>query len=192
MQRIPHHSPAHLFLDWYPFVTKPWTMDRIGTDLDPKMTNETRCQGRFIYRDIISCEVKPLPVESYNHKLHYSEEKPFYEMKNDGSGLPYSNILDMRSDKIKNFLSVQNLPGVRDMYVVQYEYLLKMGTSDLINKISKITGIEPKCTPYGPQIRRARNTSDEFIQYITDHINWDIEQLIGYEPREIGTIETKN
>jgi hypothetical protein len=197
MEHVPHHSPNHLRTrkgasvhaqdavnDWRTFLTKTWTMDRVGEDLllDP---NNATCQEDFHYRDIISCVKEPLPEAYYNWTNRYSEHQPFYEMRNDGSGLPYDNILELRTDKIRNFLSTANYPGVADAWVIQYEYLLSSGTASLVQKVSEWTGIEPKCDPIPPQNRKQKKTrhiSQEFAAHVRKHLNWTVESWIGYEP----------
>lgn len=105
MERVPHHSPAHIRTlanattdsphaenDWRIFLTKPWTMERVGTDVGRRP--DERCQEGFVARDIISCDVRPLPSSHYKHKIRYSENEPFYEMRNDGSGLPVRMVIE--------------------------------------------------------------------------------------------------
>jgi hypothetical protein len=195
MEHVPHHSPAHLRTnwnssllsthadnDWYTFLTKPWTMERIGSDRfiqDPM----TKCQEDYLFRDIISCEEEPLPRSYYNHTLRYSEHQPFYEMRNDGSGLPYANILELRSDKIRNILSVVNYQGVADAWVVQYEYLLSKGTDELLTKVEQWTGLKRQCQAIDPQNRKqkqSRLVSADFAAHVRQHLNWTVEQWIGY------------
>ncbi len=197
MQHVPHHSPAHLSTetdhDWKVFLTKPWTMERIGSDLWPNRTTTAtpvdapakRCQEDFLYRDIISCDIEPLPHEAYNHTIRYSEHQPFYEMRNDGSGLPYDNLLEMRTDKIRNFLGTANYKGVADLWVIQYEYLVHQGTAQLLKRIQEYTGIEPKCDPKPPQVRvpkKSRILPVAMAQHIRMHLNWTVEHWIGFEP----------
>jgi hypothetical protein len=188
MQRVPHHSPSHLKLDWYPFLTTPWTTPRLGDDIEMGKTitkenndtDTTPCQQNFIYQDIVSCVKHPLPPESYGHKLRFSEDTPFYEMKPNSNGEPFANIMEMRTAKIKNFLSVQEYPGVAAVWAVQYEYLLQRGTQHLLDRVSEWTGIEPKCEAYEPQLRRERPFEAGFVKHITDNIDWETEAKIGY------------
>ena len=192
MQRVPHHSPAHLSTEvnhsWEVFLTKPWTMKRIGSDLWPNRTSDEEspakeCQQRFHYRDIISCDVEPLPHEAYKHTIRYSEHQPFYEMRNDGSGEPYANLLEMRTDKIRNFLSVVDYEGVADVWVLQYEYLVHKGTQNLIDRVAEWTGIEPKCQAKGTQVRKPKNTRilpTDMARHIRENLDWDMERSIGY------------
>jgi hypothetical protein len=183
MQHVPHHAPRHYNLSWKEFLTTPWTMPRIGSDLT--ITNPmTKCQEDFFYKDIISCAIEPLPKESYDHVLRYSEHQPFYEMNMDGSGQPYDNILQFRSDKIVNMLSVKHYEGVADVWVLQYEYLLAKGTAHLIHTLQEVTGITAKCTPFPRQYRPSRPVTKAFAKYVNRHLNWTTEALIGYATDE--------
>eukprot|EP00980_Cylindrotheca_fusiformis_P004876 scaffold1036_cov93-Cylindrotheca_fusiformis.AAC.9 len=179
MQKVPHHSPVHVKYrnDWKKFLSTKWTMERIGTDRWPNQTEP--CQQFFDWKDIRSCQIMPLPQESYS-KIEYSNDKPFYEMRNDGSGEPYDNIMDMRSDKIRNFLSVKSYEGVADAWYIRYEHLLRQGTKEMIDNIAKITRVEPKCKPFPAQNRRSRPIEPEMVEYINTHLNWTVEDMIGY------------
>jgi len=195
MEHVPHHSPAHMRTqdnailesrnaenDWHVFLTKPWTMPRVGKDLE-LLGNET-CQDDFPYRDIISCVLEPLPLSYYNHTLRYSEHQPFYEMRNDGSGEPYANILELRTDKIRNFLTVATYPGVADVWVVQYEYLVNKGTDQLLKRIEEWTGVQPNCSAKPPQNRKQKKSrviTKEFAAHIRKNLNWTVEEWIGYQ-----------
>lgn len=186
MQHVPHHSPAHLPFRgdhlWKEFLTTPWTMERIGTDRFNNLTEP--CQEHFDYRDIVSCAVEPVSKDYYKNKIMYSEHQPFYEMRNDGSGEPYDSIMDMRTDKIRNFLSIKEYEGVADVWVVQYEYLLTKGTAGLIQQVADWTGIEPQCEPKPPQHRRNRPVEKDMAEFIKDNLNWTVESWIGYGPHE--------
>ena len=197
MQHVPHHSPAHLRTngastdsksaenDWEIFLSKTWTTNRTGEDLKIVDKNNTICQEDFKYNDIVSCVVEPLPHSAYPYTIRYSEHQPFYEMRNDGSGLPYDNIMEMRTDKISNFLTVANYKGIADLWVLQYEYLLLKGTQHLIDRIEKWTGIQPQCQAIPPQVRKpkaSRVLDPDMAQYIRKHLNWTVEGWIGYEP----------
>ena len=184
MQHVPHHSPAHLrFRDdqyWKEFLTTEWTMERVGTD---RYDNHTICQEHFEWKDIVSCSVEPLPKSSYP-KLQYSNHQPFYEMRNDGSGKPYPNIMELRTDKIRNFLSVRDYEGIADVWAVQYEYLLTKGTQELIDQVAEWTGITPQCKTFGPQQRRNRPVEKDMADFIKANLNWTVESWIGYGPHQ--------
>ena len=178
--------------DWQIFLTKEWTMERVGEDLEVREQARRKgindeslipCQEDFTYRDIVSCVKEPLPHSNYNHTIRYSEHQPFYEMRNDGSGLPYANILELRSDKIRNFLSVRKFPNVADVWAVQYEYLLRTGTQNLLRRIQQWTGVVPDCQPHPTQVRQPKKTrfvTPEFAKHVRLHLNWTVEAMIGY------------
>ena len=88
----------------------------------------TTCQQGFRYNEIVSCNKEPLPPEAYNGYFYCSRHQPFYELKQDGSGMPFENIMEMRSAKIRNFLETRDYPMVIDFMSVQYEKLLALGT----------------------------------------------------------------
>mmetsp|Transcript_26192 Transcript_26192/g.29935 ORF Transcript_26192/g.29935 Transcript_26192/m.29935 type:complete len:348 (-) Transcript_26192:220-1263(-) len=183
MRSKPHHAPMHMFIkNWKEFVTKKWSMDRVGKDL--KMTEDEKnlqlCQENFLYRDIISCHTRPYPPNAFN-KTHYSEHQPFYEMRYDGSGLPFDNILELRAAKIRNFMSVINFNGVKDVWIIQYENLVSKGTNDLIKSIEAASGVSARCSPSPPQSdRKKRKLKKEFMDYLMQNLDWEAENLVGY------------
>jgi hypothetical protein len=179
MRNVPHHCPAHMFMHWSEFLTKPWTTERIGLDLEITDDNAP-CQMDFRFNEIVSCNYEPLPHAAYKHKLRYSEHQPIYELRQDGSGLPFSNIMEMRAAKIRNFLEVKDYVGVADLWTAQYEYLLAKGTKGMLDKISEWTGVPYKCDPFPPQNRRKRKLSKRFAKYVNEHLDWTAEGLIGY------------
>lgn len=199
MRARPHHASEHIHLGWEEFVTKPWTMERVGFDLN--MTEDEKndpkaCQEDFMYRDIISCHVRPYPKGSFE-KTYMSNHQPFYEMRNDGSGDPFKNILEMRAAKNLNFLSVKDYRAVKELWLIQYEALSEGGTAEVIRDIEKMTGATAKCRAYPPQNRKRRNISKDEIKYIEEHVSWEAENAIGYsktglrKPKHNSTIYRK-
>jgi hypothetical protein len=187
MQHVPHHSPTHLPFRadryWKEFLTTEWTMERVGSDRWDNLTEP--CQEHFDWKDIISCPVEPLPKSHYK-KLEYSNHQPMYEMRTDGSGEPYANIMEMRADKIRNFLSIRDYEGIADVWVVQYEYLLTKGTQELVDQVAKWTGVEAKCKPMPPQQRRNRPVEKEMADFIRENLNWTTESWVGYGPHGVN------
>ena len=158
-------------------------MERYGADL--LLNGDETCQEEFLYRDIVSCVEDPLPEDSYQHTLRYSENQPFYEMRDDGSGLPYDNILELRTDKIRNFMNTINYNGVADVWTLQYEYLVSEGTQHLLDRITEMTGVPANCKAIPPQVRKpkaSRMIRADFAAHIRQNINWTVESWIGYTP----------
>ena len=152
-------------------------MERIGKDLNT--SHDARCQQDFGYNEIVSCHPEPLPRDSYQD-IRCSRHQPFYELKQDGSGLPFANIMEMRAAKIHNFLDTRNYPGVADVWPVQYEYLLSRGTKEMLDKVSEATGVPYTCDPFPIQNRSKRTLSKQFVNHVNEHLDWSAEGLIGY------------
>lgn len=194
MKAVPHHASVHIDLPWKTFVTKEWTMERMFKDEAWKnhqlnVNNETGriCQEQFHYHEVVSCLTRPYPVGYWGpHRKHrFSQHQPFYEMRvNNPRGIPYKNILEMRADKIRNFLESAEYSNVRGFWHYRYESLLKQGTKELIEKIERATGAKrhpDQCNIYEPQNRRQRAMNPEFIDYMSDHVDWKAEAMIGYK-----------
>lgn len=185
MHQVPHHAPNHIDLPWKEFVTRKWTMERIGKDLE--MTDAQKvgrvCQEDFYYNDLITCNQRPYPDGYWNasHKHRYSEHQPFYEMRNDGSGEPYDNILELRAAKVYNFLAVTEFPWVEDMWVIRYESLLAEGTKALLKAVEKATGAKASCKAAESQNRKKRKIRPEMRKWLTKNVDWEAERLIGYD-----------
>jgi len=193
MKAVPHHASAHVDLPWNDFVTKEWTMKRMfkdeaWRDHQLELNNTGRiCQEKFHYHELVSCPTRPYPEGYWGpHRKHrFSQHQPFYEMRvNDPEGRPYSNILEMRADKIRNFMESATYSNVEGFWFYQYESLLKTGTQELVEKIERATGVKrhpKKCQIYEPQNRRKRDMDPDFIDYMLGHVDWKAEALIGYE-----------
>lgn len=184
MRNVPHHSPSHINLQWQDFLEKEWSIERMGLDLN--MTKDDLCQEDFRYDQLVSCSVEPMPKSYFKHKLRYSENQPFYELQQDGSGKPFKNIMEMRAAKIRNFLDVREYVGIADVWTIQYEYLLTKGTEHLLTKIEEWTGQKRQCEAIPPQNRRKRPLSRSFARYVNKNLDWTAEGLIGYTQEEVG------
>ncbi|GKY92123.1 hypothetical protein MPSEU_000183700 [Mayamaea pseudoterrestris] len=182
-----YHAPEHFNLTWQEYVTKPWTMPRFGKDIDIDLSsNETICQYKFRPSQVIPClEVDALRV----HKDR--EVFPCYEMRNDGSGQPYDSILDLRRDKIRNFLSIEHFRFITSFFAVQYEDMALRGTQRLVENIEGILGTKAQCIASGPQRLSRRQLPYKYVEYMKKHVDWETEALIGYHPdQEFDSIST--
>jgi len=183
----PRRTTDHRQMDWKTFVETPWTTERAASDLKYANSTGRVCQEKFTYNEVIPCERNPEENEYLTQKRAGKElvqSIPIYELKRDGSGEPYDSIVDLRADKIRNHvLEVKEFPFVNDVVVVRYEDLLKFGTGPLHKEIFASAGIEPHCDPTPPQPNRApRPVGDDFKQWMDEHVDWEAEALIGYEP----------
>lgn len=194
----------HMNQDWLTFLTTAWTMPRPERDLeldvlqyfnstteieDDKEDGHRRiCQSDFEYHQVISC-VKGTVPKKRSHHGHFrkhrrlrSEYEPIYEMRNDGSGLAYGSIIEMRRDKIIDHLSVIEWDWISDLVSVQYEKLLVKGTGWLLDEIQDLTGLEPQCEAVPPQPERLSHYPKDpgFEDWVGEKVDWQVENLIGY------------
>jgi hypothetical protein len=190
-----HHAPMHFRMKrWHDYVTTPWTMPRLPHDLELVSKNKDAtvdnmdipCQEHFTYKELNSCLLKPMidPPFKARPRDGMSGHEPFYELMRDGSGRGYSSVVDMRRDKILNFLSIAHWPWIGEYIHTKYEDLLRHGTAGLVDEISQLTSITPKCDPFPPaSSKRAkpRPLPDDFVQWMNQHVDWEVERLIGYD-----------
>eukprot|EP00980_Cylindrotheca_fusiformis_P006003 scaffold1284_cov108-Cylindrotheca_fusiformis.AAC.17 len=183
MNKRPHHSPEHLKLDIEEFLTKPWTMERPAHDLPFANYTGPFCQLGYRYFEIIPC------IRDENAKEEkpsgYSSRDPQYELRPDGSGLPFDSLLQLRQAKIKNILDVKDWDWVADFEIVQYEELLKHGTEAFLKHIADVTGVEMKCKPSPPAPERLSNyeQSSKVTRLINSLVDWDVEKSVGYSKK---------
>lgn len=180
MKDKPHHAPLHASLEWKEFVTKTWTMPREGFDLMVTDEKNRICSEHFRYHELRSCIHHTMPLKYFPDRK-FSEQYPMYEMRNDGSGVPFSNILEMRAAKIRDFLSYDSYSYVRKVIPVRYEEIVSGGTAPLITEIENLTGVKAQCTPAPPQHRETRPIDKDYLQHMNANVDWDAEALIGYE-----------
>ena len=186
MLKKPYHSPNHFDLDWKTFVNKEWTMGyRYNGDeylIESGTHHNATCKHRFTFNEIIPCSRKD---RNWNNITRYG--KPvgvIYELNQDKSGLPYNSIIDLRRDKIKNFLDVANYDGVASFIPIQYEYMILYGLRELIEQVASITGLKPKCIPTPPRLKRSKTFDPEYVEWMNAHVDWDVEKLVGYSKKE--------
>jgi hypothetical protein len=205
MKEVPHHATEHIDLSWEEFVTKEWSMERVCDDLlwlerqgGGAMNNSSDgriCQENFRYHEVVSCLVRPCPDGYWAtpRRHRYSRHQPFYEMRvNDPLGRPYGSILEMRADKIRNFVESATYSNVDGFWHYRYESLLRSGTRDLVERIERATGARrdpDRCRVYGPQERRARPMDPNFFDYMIEHVDWSAEELVGYRKPELRSRE---
>jgi len=183
MRKRPHHSPSHLMLEWKEFVEKPWTMPRPERDLDLPVKSGPICQEGYHYNQIISCirpKNKPL---SYGNAHNYSGWDPQYELHYNNSGLPYSSIIDLRADKIRNHLSIASWDWVSKLVAIRYERLLEEGTGWLLRDIEAAAGFKAECpdTPAAPERLTKYPHKKSYVKYMNERADWEAEELVGYK-----------
>mmetsp|Transcript_7831 Transcript_7831/g.11440 ORF Transcript_7831/g.11440 Transcript_7831/m.11440 type:complete len:452 (+) Transcript_7831:180-1535(+) len=199
MRHKNYHAPIHRDLDWETFLTTPWTLPE-RLDYDKQLVkdyakehggvanySDIECQDNFRYNQVNSCLKRPYLEGAYAKKADKREDgrtggEPMYELRQDGSGRAYSNILEMRSDKIKNFLDISKWDWVAELMAERYEGFIEKGTASLIARIEELSGVKAQCEPFLPQPSRAQRPLEKgYVEWINRHLDWETEGLIGYE-----------
>jgi hypothetical protein len=182
MQKKPYHALDHYNLSWDRFVKLEWTIERGEKDkelIDSNATNNVTCVHRFSFNEVVPCTIQDRN-NWYNDTHSYTNRGLMYELNQDGSGNPYQNIVDLRRDKIKNFLSIRNYPAVAAFFPVQYEYVVSRGTADLISEIETVTGVHAQCEKSPPRELPLKQLDDNYVKWMNEHVDWDVEAMIGY------------
>ena len=175
--------PEHMNLDWFSFVTKPWTMPRPERDISLTNKDGEICQLGFRYNEVISCIEGTVPAAYRTNRVLRTQFLPVYELKVDGSGIPYENIVKLRNDKIINHLSVESWEHVKGVIPTQYETLVNTGLSPLLDKIEELTGMLPVCerNAKAKPIGGLETLDEGLIHWLNDNADWSVESKVGYE-----------
>ncbi len=195
MRRNPINAPTHKDLDWTDFVTRRWERKRSNMDENLEDTTSAVCSFGFSYNEVIPCMTQRDPT---------TDSFPLYELRPDGT--PHANLLELREDKIKNFLSTANFAGVVDHISIRYEDLVWdddytddglyltlpfPGIAGLLEKIRDQTKLIPDVNAgwiidedgvfRAEQLGVGVTKLDPyFVQWMEDNVDWDVEDLVGY------------
>jgi len=208
MRQNPIDAPTHKDLEWSDFVTSSW--DRKRSNLDDALggnTDNANCSYGFHFEEIIPCMTNRKPGSD---KFPLYELHPSKALAGDPAlaGEPYANLLELRTDKIQHFLNVAKYDGVAKSIHMRYEDLLWdesytddatyltlpfPGIAGLLEKIRDETSLVPdvnagwisdedgvfKAEPLGVG---ATKLDPYYLEYMNEHVDWDIEMLVGYSP----------
>ena len=171
MRRENHHAPLHAELNWQQFVTRKWWMPR--PPKDEPLANETGrvCGQQFHYNEVIPCSESVFRRRGGH---------PRYELRIDGSGEPYDSVVQLRTDKIRNFLETANYAGVASHLAVRYEDVVTNGSGAILSRIEKATGVKAQCKAKPAQSLSVRNYDPRYVKWMNKNVDWSTEALIGY------------
>lgn len=185
MRRRPYHAPAHLDLEWDEFVTKEWSIDLDQCVWTPNLAGISRmktdvanaaatpvCQAGFTPDQVIPCDHVSVTVPNHRGKF-----RPLYELNADGK--PFSNILELRAAKLRNFASVGSFESVQQVHFVRYEDMVQDGTSSLIHSLEASLAARANCTPAPPQELKRQKYPDGYLEWMRSHVDWTAEALFG-------------
>jgi hypothetical protein len=193
MRLHPRFMPAHmdengLSLPWRLFAEKEWTIDRPQWDHPPLANASETCQLGFRYDQVISCRVMDMDA-SNGDPLN---NNPIYELQQDGSGKPFSNILALRAAKIKHIL--QDIPHLyKDHLVVADPIVIRYETENLHDYVKSIpplrildknldTTFIASSAPIAD--KQNMNMTMEYVQWMSENVNWKAETRLGYQARK--------
>ena len=140
------------------------------------------CYSNFKWSDVNPCSMKDR--EEFAKLTGKASFAPVYELNHIGSQfIPYQNILELRRDKVLNFLQeVPSFDGVSHVLSLRYEDILTNGTKSLIRQIERTLGVKSQCQPILPALTLERQQYPKgFVEYINKNLDWDVEKMAGYQ-----------
>ena len=196
----PHHWPNHFdtirikkgvyeikSYDWNKFVSRDLKLP------GDKSASAPLCQIGFPAGSVSPClksedQYPSVVIEDYAddmsqapHKLPFNSHNPIYEM--DQNGKPFTHPLEFRAAKINHFLDLPNHWDLGGFIKLQYEEMNMKGSAFLLEKVSKIVGMEPECQADPPRKQEHKELEKDWSDWITKHADWETEKKAGYEPR---------
>ena len=196
----PYHMPDHfkgfdgnynpIPLYWEDFVTRPLTMpNRTEIDWSYISNNKTKqavCKFGFEFHEIAPCRRADVFLNTVGNSY-----EPLYELRrelrHDVRGVPFDNIMQLRSEKIRNFLfEVPKMRRVEGYLAIRYEDLVRNGTQPMLAQVAEMLGLRrlPRnCTPHiaQPQKLGKRRIPQGLRQWISQHLDAQTERLLGYK-----------
>jgi len=179
---------GHKLLNWKEFVNRPLYLKGYYEEQDDN-NHRIYCQKGYPPNSTSPCgqnrrfipnEVKGIPEVFLRH-LQFELNDPIYEKNQNGE--PFENILQLRSIKLKNLLSIPEQWELAGIGFVQYDSLLGNRLKSLVEQIGRVIGINENVCPITPLFKKKTyNISAEFRDWITKSAQWDVEKLIGYQP----------
>ena len=125
-------------------------------------------------------------LNTYFNHFNKGQSTPCYELRRDGSGQPYDSVVDMRSDKIRNHLSVAEWSWVNGFELLRFDDISSDSSylSTFLDKVEKHVGVNASCKklPNPPWKTKQNEVSREYMEWMTDRVDWEAEALLGYHP----------
>ena len=192
---------GHDLLDWKDFVNRPLHLiehddeDNKPTDKDDVAKLKT-CQKGYALNTVSPCRGNsnyvPKPLhnipKAFLRHLPFDINNPIYE-HNPIDGRPFENLLQLRTEKVRNFLSLPERWELAGIGFIQYDSLLGNGLKSLTEDIGRTLGIPndneknnnaSTCPSVAPFEKDPYNLTDDYKDWVTKAVNWDVENLIGY------------
>jgi hypothetical protein len=204
MRELPYHSPNHLKgfrnvtnevipLTWQEFVNKPWTA--VTSTIDLTLRDEDRhqpiCTNRFRIDEVTPCSLDNVTAQGAPWNIPMKKWRGYSPVYEQRRGTPYEHLLQMRADKIVNWiLQIPLLMKIGGFAVVRYddilnrgdEFFLKQVDAILHNRTSERQHLPARCSTTPPQPHRIgkRTIPHDFREWINQNIDVDSEKIIRY------------
>ena len=203
MREFPYHSPSHMAgfrnsqiipLPWQEFVNKTWTTD--ASVVDRKLTAQNRttvtCSQNFRYDEVKPCVLRNDLITGPPWNIPSSRLRGYYPLYEQRRGKPYDHLLQLRSDKIVNWiLQIPLLMKIGGFVVVRYEDILERGNEFFLQQVNALLSNHPvdsqhplpkHCSVIAPQPDRIgkRYISPGFRDWINRNLDEETEHLVGY------------
>ena len=177
-------------LDWDKFVQAPLRL----MEEDAAANHSAKiCMKGFPKGTVSPCQrnrsfVPPLVSHiprSFLRHLPFAVNDVVYELKADGKA--FDDPLALRAAKIRNILGLADVWDFGGFAVLRYEDLLNANDSGarlktLVEEIESLLGVSSHCQPHQIVNKTAYILPNEFMKWIGQHADWDIERRIGYSP----------
>lgn len=197
LRQRPINAPTHEGMEWSAFVASPW--ERKRSDLDNALSDPAaaECSCGFAFDEVVPCRTRRDPL---------LDSFPLYELRPGDEGAPHANVLELRANKIVNFLSARDFEGVADLVSVRYEDLVREreraneaspstlpfpGMAGLLETIRDRTLLVPDMgagwisdEEYTAEALGvgATNLDPDYVQWMEENVDWNVEMLVGYSP----------
>jgi hypothetical protein len=181
---IRHSFITHSELDWLDFISRPMQL----VDYQDKVSAAGLCQKGYPRGTISPCshnhsfappKVQHIPKPFLRH-LPFAINDVVYELA--GYDKPYDHPLQLRAAKLQNFLSVVQHWDLGGFALIRYEDILGDGLTAFVEELSRALQVKSQCPILPPFDKPPYSIPEEFRAWITDHSDWELESLLGYEP----------
>jgi hypothetical protein len=206
MRENPYHSPSHIHgftkngnvipLPWSKFVNKTWTTESTTIDRTLQGINRTnaQCPYKFRYHEVKPCILTVKSLRGPPWYLPISKMRGYAPVYEQRRGKPYDHLLQLRSDKIVNWvLQIPLIMQIGGFILVRYEDILTHGNGFFLKQVNAIIHnrsidsqndqpLPDHCSIIEPQPDRIgkRYIPPAFKEWISHNLDVETERLLGY------------
>jgi len=186
--RVQKSFVDHIALNWDQFVRTPMRL----LDEDTSSSSSLKlCQKGFPKGSISPCvqnhtyvpaSLSHIPIAFLRH-LPFSVQDAVYELQLNGQ--PFEHPLALRAAKIRNLLRLEQAWNLGGFRLLRYEEMLggtDNGTNlrQLVEQIEQFLGVNSTCKPHKVIPKTPYELPQEFLDWIIEHGDWEVEGRLGY------------